>query len=226
MGVDHLFGFSSEERAPRRAGPFPFLVHLLHRLLLMDASYENSACVNSMKNSYPQGVSVTCRYSDTTWTDVLYTSVLKTPGKVEDAARFLTDRRGIRITGESLRLKLREVEGARISGEMFELLVEWMLEKNQPHALDAVHAFNARFGLVAALNQRPDPEEGITALVTAALGVSDKTGRLAEEVRRAASDGVIDPREVEAIERIGRDGQRQIEQTITTARAAASINRQ
>ena len=34
---------------------------------------------------------MTCRYSDTTWTDVLYTSVLKTPGKVEDAARFLTD---------------------------------------------------------------------------------------------------------------------------------------
>lgn len=168
---------------------------------------------------------MTCRYSDTTWTDVLYTSVLKTPGKVEDAARFLTERRGIRLTGESLRLKLREVEGARISGEMFELLVEWMLEKNQPHALDAVHAFNARFGLVASLAPRPDAGDGITALVTAALGVSDKTGRLAEEVRRAAEDGVIEPREVEAIERIGRDGQRQIEQTITTARAVAGLTR-
>ncbi|MFL9997387.1 hypothetical protein PQR34_40165 [Paraburkholderia sediminicola] len=177
-----------------------------------------------MKNSYPQGVSVTCRYSDTTWTDVLYTSVLKTPGKVEDAAHFLTERRGIRLTGESLRLKLREVEGARISGEMFELLVEWMLEKNQPHALDAVHAFNARFGLVAALAPRPGPADGITALVTAALSVSDKTGRLAEEVRRAAEDGVIEPREVEAIERIGRDGQRQIEQTMTIARAAAGLS--
>ncbi|RKF36179.1 hypothetical protein BCY88_36685 [Paraburkholderia fungorum] len=178
-----------------------------------------------MKNSYPQGVSVTCRYSDTTWIDVLYTSVLKTPGKVEDAARFLTERRGIRLTGESLRLKLREVEGARISGEMFELIVEWMLEKNQPHALDAVHAFNVRFGLVASLAPRPDARDGITALVTAALGVSDKTGKLAEEVRRSAEDGVIEPREVEAIERIGRDGQRQIEQTITIARAAAALNR-
>jgi hypothetical protein len=151
--------------------------------------------------------------------------VLKTPGKVEDAARFLTERRGIRITGESLRLKLREVEGARISGEMFELLVEWMLEKNQAHALDAVHAFNARFGLVASLNLQPDPEEGITALVTAALSVSEKTGRLSDEVRRAAEDGLIEPREVEAIERIGREGQRQIEQTIMTARAAARRDR-
>ncbi|WP_310796137.1 phage regulatory CII family protein [Paraburkholderia fungorum] len=194
-------------------------------LLWTNESYENEACVNSMKNSYPQGVSVTCRYSDTTWIDVLYTSVLKTPGKVEDAARFLTERRGIRLTGESLRLKLREVEGARISGEMFELIVEWMLEKNQPHALDAVHAFNVRFGLVASLAPRPDARDGITALVTAALGVSDKTGKLAEEVRRSAEDGVIEPREVEAIERIGRDGQRQIEQTITIARAAAALNR-
>jgi hypothetical protein len=168
---------------------------------------------------------VTCRYSDTTWTDVLYASVLKTPGKVEDAARFLTERRGIRIVGEALRLKLREVDGARISGEMFELLVEWMLEKNQSHALDAVHAFNARFGLVAAIAPRADSEDGITALVAAALGVSDKTGRLAEEVRGAAADGVIEPREAEAIERIGREGQRQIEQTITTARAAAGLDR-
>lgn len=156
---------------------------------------------------------------------MLYTSVLRTPGKVEDAARFLTERRGVRITGESLRLKLREVEGARISGEMFELLVEWMLEKNQPQALDAVHAFNARFGLVAALAPRPEDEDGITELVAAALGVSDMTGRLAEEVRRAVEDGVIEPREVEAIERSGRAGQRQIEQTITTARAAAGMNR-
>gem|GEM_PF-3630505 len=164
---------------------------------------------------------MTCRYSETNWTDVLYTCVLNTPGKVEDAARFLTERRGIRITGESLRLKLREVEGARISGEMFELLVEWMLEKNQTHALDAVHAFNARFGLVAARNVALDAEHGVTALVTAALSVSEKTGRLSDEVRRAAEDGVIEPREVDAIERIGREGQRQIEQTITTARAAS-----
>jgi hypothetical protein len=60
----------------------------------------------------------------------------------------------------------------------------------------------------------------VTQLVTAALSVSDQTGRLAQEVQRAASDGLIEPHEAEAIEKIGRDGQRQIEQTIATARAA------
>jgi hypothetical protein len=98
------------------------------------------------------------------------------------------------------------------------------LELKQPHALDPVHAFNARFGLTAAGTLRPDPEQGITALVTAALGVSEKTGMLAQEVQRAAVDSVIDPREAEAIERIGREGQRKIEQTIATARAAAGMS--
>lgn len=173
-----------------------------------------------LEKTYPQGVSVTCRYSETTWTDVLYMSVLKTPGKVEAAARFLTERRGIRIVPEALRLKLREVEGARISAEMFELLIEWMHELKQPHALDALHAFNARFGQVAAPIGSAEPEEGVTQLVMAALSVSDQTGRLAQEVQRAASDGLIEPHEAEAIEKIGRDGQRQIEQTIATARTA------
>ncbi|MGX7004147.1 phage regulatory CII family protein [Caballeronia sp. KNU42] len=155
--------------------------------------------------------------------DVLYTSVIKTPGKVEDAARFLTERRGIKIGGESLRLKLREVEGARVSAEMFELLIEWMLEKNQPHALDAVHAFNARFGLVATPVQPPTARDGVQGLIAAALGVSDKTGKLAQEVWQAAEDGKIEPHEADAIEHAGREGQRQIEKTILTARTAAGL---
>lgn len=167
---------------------------------------------------------MTCRYSEIAWIDVLYTSVLKTPGKVEDAARFLTERRGIRITGESLRLKLREVEGARISGEMFELLVEWMREKNQPHALDAVHAFNARFNLVAAEPMPSQGSDGITALVNSALVVSNRVGQFADEIRKAAEDGIIEPREVEAIERVAREGQRQIEHAVQTARALVSTN--
>ena len=162
-----------------------------------------------------------CRYSETHWIDVLYTCVLKTPGKVQDAARHLTERRGIRIGAESLRLKLREVEGARLSAEMFELLIEWMQEKNQRHALDAVHALNARFGLVAAHQSPATASEGITALVNSALEVSNMTGLLAGEIRKAAEDGVIEQHEVEAIERVARDGQRQIEHAVRTARAVA-----
>ncbi|PRH49867.1 phage regulatory CII family protein [Burkholderia multivorans] len=178
-----------------------------------------------MKFGEIQGEIVTHHYSQTAWIDVLYTSVLSTPGKVEDAARFLTERRGVRITGESLRLRLREVDGARLSGEMFELLVEWMLEKNQPHALAAVHAFNARFGLVATATTAGADTDCIRALVDSALTVSTKAGGLAEEVRRAADDGVIEPREAEAIEKVGRAAQRQIEQTIAIARRSAQNRR-
>ncbi|KUZ33592.1 phage regulatory CII family protein [Burkholderia territorii] len=178
-----------------------------------------------MKFGEIQGEIVTHQYSQTAWIDVLYTSVLNTPGKVEDAARYLTERRGVRITGESLRLRLREVEGARLSGEMFELLVEWMLEKNQPHALAAVHAFNARFGLVAAETATDADSDCVRALVDSALTVSTKAGGLADEVRRAADDGVIEPREAESIERVGRAAQRQIEHTIAIARRSAQSRR-
>ncbi|WP_304991945.1 phage regulatory CII family protein [Burkholderia plantarii] len=153
---------------------------------------------------------------------MLYKSVLATPGKVEDAARYLTERRGIRIGGESLRLKLREVEGARISGEMFEMLVEWMQDKNQPQALDAVHALNARFGLVAAPLNAGQGSEDISALVNAALAVSSHAGRFAEEIRKAVGDGVIEQHEVDTIERAARESQRQIEAAVLTARALAA----
>lgn len=188
-------------------------------------SYESRTDVNRMKFGEIQGVHVTHQYSQTAWIDVLYTSVLNTPGKVEDAARYLTERRGVRITGESLRLRLREVEGARLSGEMFELLVEWMLEKNQPHALAAVHAFNARFGLVATETVADADSDCVRALVDSALTVSTKAGGLAEEVRRAADDGVIEPREAESIERVGRAAQRQIEHTIAIARRSVQNRR-
>ncbi|KVL10774.1 hypothetical protein WL30_27465 [Burkholderia ubonensis] len=159
------------------------------------------------------------QYSDTEWTDVLYKSVSKTPGKVGDAARYLSERRGIHITGESLRLKLREVEGARITGEMFEMLIEWMQEKNQPHALDALHALNARFGLVAGAPIQRENSTDISALVSAALVVSTYAGRFAEEIHKAVEDGIIERHEVEAIERAARESQRQIEVAVCTARA-------
>ncbi|WP_447361498.1 phage regulatory CII family protein [Burkholderia vietnamiensis] len=108
---------------------------------------------------------------------------------------------------------------------MFELLVEWMLEKNQPHALAAVHAFNARFGLVATSTVSDSDSDCVRALVDSVLTVSTQAGGLAEEVRRAADDGVIEPREAESIERVGRAAQRQIEQTIAIARRSAQSRR-
>ncbi|MFM0646886.1 hypothetical protein PQR14_21390, partial [Paraburkholderia bryophila] len=79
---------------------------------------------------------MTCRYSGIDWLDVLYTSIRRTPGGVADAAAFLANRRGKNITTESLRLRLRGEGENRLSMEMFELLIEWMEEKRQPHYLD------------------------------------------------------------------------------------------
>ncbi|WP_186058885.1 phage regulatory CII family protein [Burkholderia gladioli] len=168
---------------------------------------------------------MTQEYSQTAWIDVLYTSVLNTPGKVEDAARYLSERRGAKISGEALRCRLREVDGVRLSAEMFELLVEWMLDKNQGHALDAVHAFNARFGLVAAPTRDDGDAQAVDSLLHSALSVSGAAGGLAEEVRRAAGDGVISAREAEAIERAGRVAQREIERTIGIAKRVAMPRR-
>lgn len=144
---------------------------------------------------------MTCRYDSTEWLDVLYTSVRNTPGGVADAANHLTNRRGKGITPESLRLRLRGVGDSRLSMEMFELLIEWMQEKSEAeaHALDALHALNARFGLVA---ERVDDhhavdghEPGTMHLVTTTLHLQAHVGKVADDVTRALEDQRIDDRE-------------------------------
>ena len=65
---------------------------------------------------------MTCRPSDIHWRDALYNAVRQMPGGVNAAASHLTERRGRAITGESLRKKLRGVEGESVSLEIAELL--------------------------------------------------------------------------------------------------------
>lgn len=162
---------------------------------------------------------MTCRYSGIDWRDVLYTSVCDTPGGVEDAASFLCRRRGKqRMTGESLRLKLRSVGDARISAEIFELLVEWMLEKRQPQALDAVHAFNERFGLIATA--RETDTEPVASLPNQMMKIAHDTGLLAETVIEALADDRIEQHEADAIAEQARELQRKAE---TLAQAALSV---
>ena len=94
---------------------------------------------------------MTCRYSNTDWLDVLYNSVRRTPGGVVDAARFLTERRGRSIHAESLRAKLRGVNGDEISLSMADLLTEWMEEKaeGREYARDWMLAHAAQNGIAA-----------------------------------------------------------------------------
>ena len=72
---------------------------------------------------------MTCRTSSLNWLDVLYNSVRKTPGGVADAAAYLADRRGKSMHPETLRAKLRGLEGESLTIEHAELLTEWMQEK-------------------------------------------------------------------------------------------------
>ncbi|CDY77974.1 FIG00463376: hypothetical protein [Caballeronia glathei] len=177
---------------------------------------------------------MTCRYSGTEWLDVLYTSVRKAPGGVADAANFLAHRRGKNITPESLRLRLRGEGENRLSMEMFELMLEWMQEKreSEPYALDALHALNERFGLIAAPTtvsgeQATDHEHphDIQSLTVATLDLQAHVGEVATEVIRAVQDRRIDLHEAESLTVVSRKGQRIFERLIRTAIRLSKLRR-
>lgn len=167
---------------------------------------------------------MTCRYSETDWRDVLYTAVRKAPGGVKAAADFLTDRRGVSIHPESLRAKLRGVEGESISMEMAELLTEWLQDLNRPNALDWLHAFNGRFGLVTAVAEDADTlGDGVDAVLGAHIAITIQGGIFAQEMHGAVADRQITAQEAEAIEAAGRKKQRKIEKAILAAKRAAGV---
>ncbi|MFL9899041.1 hypothetical protein PQR71_12905 [Paraburkholderia fungorum] len=157
---------------------------------------------------------MTCRYSGTEWLDVLYTSVRDTPGGVADAAAFLTNRRGKSIGSESLRLRLRGEGDNRLSMEMFELLIEWMEEKRQAHARNAIHALNERFGLRAAEADDVVDCDGVEAVVLGALDLAHQSGVVAGEVHSAVSDGRITEQEADAIAVAARKHQRGLDRLL------------
>lgn len=168
---------------------------------------------------------MTCRYSGTDWLDVLYTSVRNTPGGVADAAAFLTNRRGKSIGTESLRLRLRGEGENRLSMEMFELLVEWMEEKRQPHRLDALHALNERFGLRATSAEAEPIDGSINGIALDALDIARQTGAVAQEVRAAIADGVITEQEADAISVVARTHQRLIDRLLANVSRLSKLGR-
>ncbi|MCZ2498152.1 hypothetical protein GN316_15410 [Xylophilus sp. Kf1] len=145
---------------------------------------------------------MTCRYSGADWRDEIYNAVRQTPGGVKAAAAFLTERRGRSIHPETLRAKLRHVDGESISMEMAEMLTEWLQEMCRPDALSWIHAFNGRFGMAAdTLDAQPAggwPNE-VTALCDKLLHLGVAGGRLTELGLKAAADGLIDEAEADAI---------------------------
>ncbi len=92
---------------------------------------------------------MTCYLSPTDWRDVLYNAVRNAPGGVAAAAAFLAQRRGCSMNTETLRARLRGVDGEWVNLEILELLSEWMQDSKHPDALAWLSALNNRFGLVA-----------------------------------------------------------------------------
>jgi len=111
------------------------------------------------------------------------------------------------------------------------LLIEWMQEKTEAkaHALDALHALNARFGLVAEHVDEHGADEalepGAMRLVSTALHLQAHVGRVADDVTRALEDQRIDDRKAEEIIATGRKGQRLFQRLIHAARNLAKRRR-
>lgn len=167
---------------------------------------------------------MTCRYSETDWRDVLYNSIRACPGNVVDAAAFLTKRRGRSMHAETLRQKLRGVDGDSISIEIAELLSEYMLELKRPDALDWLHAFNARFGLAASVVGTGTPqsqEDAVKALLDKLLQINVAGGRLTELGLRTTEDGKVDSNEADALEAQAMGEVRELLQLVVDVRVAS-----
>ena len=135
---------------------------------------------------------MTCRYKDSDWRDALYNAVRSAPGGVVEAARFLTARRGRSIHTETLRSRLRGMDGDCITLEMAELLTEWMQDMKHPSALDWLHTFNARFGLNAAgAGAVVAGQSEAQQLVMGMLSLSVHSGALSAEVAKTVADNIV-----------------------------------
>lgn len=150
------------------------------------------------------------------------------PGGVNAAAQFLTDRRGRSIHPESLRAKLRGVDGDSVAMDMVELLTEWMQDMGRPDAVAWLHAFNNRFGMAA---ERVDaaPEGGWS---DEAVAVRDKLLKLAAQGGvlttvgiNATADGVICDKDADAIEAHAMEEVRLLFRLARNARRAAKKSR-
>jgi len=142
------------------------------------------------------GAAVTCVRSDIYWRDAAYNAVAKMPGSVIAAAAYLTERRGVSIKGETLRKKLRGLDGESISMEMLEMLTEWMLDQaaGTPIATDWILSLAAQFNL--AIDHVPAAPEGgwpdeIAAIRDKLLHVSKFCGQLSAVALDVLADNQV-----------------------------------
>lgn len=147
---------------------------------------------------------MTCNYTNSNWLDVLYTSVRQLPGNVESAARYLSERRGRSITAQSLRNKLRGLEGESLSMEMADLLTELMQESvvTQKMATRWLQTYAVSRGLIV-IDIPPPPAGGHSsetkAIVNKVLALGGEFGKLSGVAMLAVEDDVISPSEADEL---------------------------
>lgn len=145
---------------------------------------------------------MTCRTSSLNWLDNLYNSVRETPGGVEAAAAYLAQRRGKSMHPETLRAKLRGLEGESVTLQIAELLTEWMQEQagGGERALGWLQSLVARFGMAADVVP-PAPEGGwsdeIGAIQMKLLEITSRVGKLSGAAVEAIADSTITNAEAE-----------------------------
>jgi hypothetical protein len=145
---------------------------------------------------------MTCQRSDIYWRDALYNAVSQMPGNVRAAAAYLTERRGKTIAAESLRKKLRGLEGESLSMEMAEMLTEWMQELSAGQALATcwIQSLGAQFELAMDFVP-PAPEHGwpdeVAAMQAKLLHVAKHAGRLSGVALEALDDAHLSLQEAD-----------------------------
>ncbi|MEI2416190.1 hypothetical protein V8Z80_08395 [Orrella sp. JC864] len=124
---------------------------------------------------------------------MLYNDVRRTDGGLQEAARFLTERRGVSIHPEALRKKLRGLPGESVDIDLALLLSEWMQTKagGAEYSHRWLQTVNAQEGMHCDVV--PEAPAGgwkceISALKDKCLKLTTKLGRITGLMTDAAED--------------------------------------
>lgn len=101
---------------------------------------------------------------------------------------------------ETLRAKLRGVEGESISVEIADMLTEWMQEKNQSHATAWIEAFASDHAMVAIpIEVSNHGHSHLTAIMERSLDIDAHGGKLSDLLLKALRDRRISKAEADQI---------------------------
>ena len=153
---------------------------------------------------------MTCLRSDLYWRDALHNAVARAPGGLQDAAAHISKRRGKSISAETLRKKLRGIDGESVSMEMAEILTDYLLlfVGTQELATDWVCSLAGQYSLM--VDYVPPPPKGgwpdeLAAIQAKLLELHKLTGALAGAGIDALADQRLTVPEADRIQDLSRE---------------------